>query len=263
MAAYARALVTGASRGIGEGFARRLAADGCDLVLVARSADDLHALATELEAANAITADVLVADLADPAGLTAVATLLADLDAPIDLLINNAGLGTAGRFVDTDLEHEQALVDVNVTATMRLTHVAARTMDGRGRGAIVNVSSITSFQPGPHAAVYAAGKTLIRHLTEALHEELRRSPVRVQALCPGFTRTAMVAGTGADPTALPDAFWSQVSEVVDASLAALERDRVVCVPGRHNRLVSTLSPLTPGPVRRRAASLLGRRFDGR
>lgn len=253
-----RTLVTGASRGIGAAFARACAERGDDLVVVARDTAQLEALSSDLSARYGTACEVLTADLADPAALRRVEERVADRDRPVDLLVNNAGFGSHGHLDELDVDRETALIDVNVIALTRLTHQAAAAMVERGTGAIVNVSSILSFQPGPNVATYAAGKVFVRHLTEALHEELAGTGVRVMALCPGFTRTAIFAGAGSQPRMVPALLWKTPVEVAEEALEDLAAGRVVSVPGLPYKLMATSSPRLPAAVVRRLGGLLGR-----
>lgn len=253
-----RALVTGASRGIGAAFARCLAGRGADLVVVARDASALEALAAELRERHGVEVEVLTADLTDPDQVAAVERrLTVDAD-PLDLLVNNAGFGSHGPLGHQDVERETAMIEVNVVAVLHLTRAAAGVMAARGGGAIVNVSSILSFQPGPNAATYAAGKAFVRHLTEALHEELAGTGVRVMALCPGFTRTAIFEEAGSEMDVVPDMLWMEPDEVAEAALRDLDAGRVVSVPGLPYRAMAALTPRLPGTLVRRVGGFLGR-----
>jgi short-subunit dehydrogenase len=250
-----RALVTGASSGIGEAFARRLAREGWALRLVARRRNRLEALAAELRARHRTPADVLAVDLTDAAGLRVVERALGR-DPRLELLVNDAGMGDFGRFVARDRDREEAEIRLNVLAVVRLTHAALPGMIARGRGAVINVSSLAAFQPTAYMASYGATKAFLNSFTGALHEELRGTGVAVQALCPGFTHTEIFAHAGADPSALPSFLWMEPEEVVATSLAALARGDVICVPGLGNRALSTLSQLLPAEVRRWLAALV-------
>lgn len=253
-----RTLVTGASRGIGEAFARACAARGDELVLVARDTARLETLADELDAAHGTACDVLTADLTAPADLAAVEARVAATDAPVDLLINNAGFGSHGHLDELDVDRETRMLELNVIATTRLTHRAAGAMVARGGGAVVNVSSILSFQPGPNVATYAAGKGFVRHLTEALHEELADTGVRVMALCPGFTRTDIFAAAGSEPAMVPDVLWMSPGQVAEAALDDLDSGAVVSVPGIPYKLLALSSPRLPRALVRRVGGLLSR-----
>ncbi|MFP5308569.1 MAG: SDR family NAD(P)-dependent oxidoreductase [Actinomycetes bacterium] len=252
------ALVTGASRGIGEALAAALAARGHDLVLVARDTAAMDGLAARLGSAHGVVVEVLTADLGAPDDVDAVCARLADPDRPVDLLVNNAGFGSFGPFVELDRATEVAMVDVNVRAVVALSHAAATTMAARGRGAIVNVASVLGFQPGPNVATYAAGKAFVRSFSEALHEELREAGVLVTVLCPGLTRTAIFDATDADVSGIPDWLWSTPEDVARTCLEDLDRGRATSVPGLPNRLLTTASPRLPGPVVRRVGRALAR-----
>jgi uncharacterized protein len=244
------ALVTGASSGIGEAYARTLARRGCDLVLVARRRDRLENLAAALGGSGGVAVEVLAADLTDAADLATVVERL-DGGPPVDLLVNNAGFGTAAPLVDIDPRRLGEEVGLNVTALVALTRAALPGMVERCRGAVVNVSSVVGFTPVPRLAVYAATKAFVTSFTEAVAEEVRSSGVRVQALCPGLTRTEFQTAAGSDESQRPDVLWQRPEQVVAASLAGLERNRILVVPGLHNRALVAGSALLPRSVRRR------------
>ena len=196
-----RALVTGASSGLGTCFARQLAAAGNDLVLVARTTGALERLAGELRAAHGTDAEVLPADLGDRAQLAAVADRIGAGD--VDTVVNNAGFGFYGPVAGHDLDQELGMVDVDVAAVVALSHAAARVMVPRRRGALLNVSSVASFAPTPESATYSAAKSFVLFFTEALHDELAPDGVHVSVLCPGFTRTNFQANAGISGKGLP------------------------------------------------------------
>ena len=258
---FRRALVTGASRGIGAAIARRLASDGVDLVLVARTRDDLAALADELERSQHVTVELLVADLLDRDDLQRVAGRISASPA-IDLLVNNAGFGTAGTFHELDVDTEQAEVDLNVGAVVRLSQAAAATFRSRGAGGICNVSSLSAFAPAPHAATYAASKAFVSSFTEALHEELRPAGVHVSTLCPGFTRTAFHEAGSMKATGVPDLAWGSAEDVADAAVAGIRANRAVVVPGVTNRAVAGAARLLPDGLVRRTAGRIANRLPG-
>lgn len=253
-----RALVTGASSGIGEAFARRLAADDYDLVLVARRADVLEALAAELKEKRGVAVETLAADLTQDAELSGVEARIRS-DAGLELLVNNAGFGSEGRFHELDPAGETRMVRLNVEAVVRLTHAALQGMVERGHGAIVNVSSGVAFVPSPYFATYGATKAFVNSFTEALYEELRGTGVRVQALCPGFTRTGFQATAGVDSSRIPSFLWMEPEQVVEASLDGLRRGTLVCVPGLHNQLSSAFRGPLSRPLARRLLGAFGRR----
>ena len=249
---WERALVTGASAGIGEAFARRLAAEGTALVLVARDKQRLQALADELEAANAVEVEVLAADLADPDGAAAVAERIS-AKPTIDLVVNNAGIGSKGEFADLPLDGELRLVDVNISALMRLTQVAIGQMTRRGAGNVINVSSMSGLQPVPSMATYGATKAFVNSFTDALHEETRGTGVTITAVMPGFVRTEFQERTG-NPDGFPQVpklMWLTPEQVASDALDAARKGRADCVPGRGYRLASVLMGVTPRSVLRR------------
>lgn len=241
--AWERAMVTGASSGIGLAMAELLAERGTDLVLVARDTQRLQRLADEL--GPAVEVEVLVADLGDRAELATVADRLASTSAPIDLLINNAGFGFSGDFIDLDPEAETAVVDVNIVALHRLAHAAGTAMTARGRGGILNVSSIAGYGPAPRAATYAATKAFVTSFSEALHAELGPQGVTVSCLCPGLTRTEFQARAGSNTDSTPDFVWQSAAEVARAGLDGIDRGRRVVVPGAHNKILSAGIRLAP------------------
>jgi short-subunit dehydrogenase len=252
-------MVTGASSGIGRAFAERLARDQYDLILVARGRERLESLAAELRRARNVDVEVLPADLADSAGLAAVEARLGT--ETLDLLVNNAGFGSFGRFHTLAREGEQAQIRLNVLALVTLTHAALPAMVERGRGAVINVSSLGGEAPLPYSATYGATKAFVTSFTLALAEELRGSGVRLQALLPGFTRTEFQERAGIDSARLPSLVWLDAGEVAEASLAALGRGQVVCVPGAAYRLFAGAQRLIPrGVLGRITAGLTGRQL---
>ena len=258
---YRRALVTGASRGIGEAIARRLASEGVDLVLVARSADDLGTLADALERTQHVTVELLVADLLDTDDLARVAARVS-ASPSIDLVVNNAGFGTAGRFHQLDVDREHAQVDLNVGALLRLSHAAAATFRERGAGGICNVSSLSAFAPAPQAATYAATKAFVTSFTQALHEELRPAGVHVSVVCPGFTHTGFHDAAAMDAAGIPEVAWGAADDVARAVIEGLRANRAVVVPGAANRAVAGVTRLLPSGLARRTAGRIAARLPG-
>jgi uncharacterized protein len=255
-----RALVTGASAGLGEGFARELAGRGVETVLVARRADRLHRLAAALPTDT----EVLVADLADPADRARVEERLADDGRPVDLLVNAAGLGAYAPVVGMDADLHEHLVDVNVTALVRLTRAVLPQLLERGTGGVLNVGSTAGYQPGPGGATYAASKAFVRSFTEALFEELVSTPVHAMLVAPGYTETEFQQVAGVAHDAVPAAARATVADVVPVALDAFARGAAVCVPGALNRVAALGSQLTPSVVSRKAAGLIHTRYrEGR
>jgi uncharacterized protein len=254
------ALVTGASSGIGDRIARRLGAAGVDLVVVARDVDRLEALARELRSAHGVDVEVLAADLADAGSRAAVERRLASVDQPVDLLVNNAGFGTAGRFWELDVDREEQQIGLNAVALTRLTHAAIGPMVARGGGAIMNVSSLASLQPAPENAVYAATKAYVTSFSEAIHEELRGTGVTVTAVLPGFTRTEFQERAGFESDGkVPGFAWMTADAVADAAIAATAKGRAVCVPGAGYKVLAALTTPTPRSIKRRVAGAVIRR----
>lgn len=243
------ALVTGASAGIGRAFAERLARDGYDLTVVARSGDRLEELAERLRSSHAVSVEVFPADLTDGSEVARVEERLRNPPG-FDLVVNNAGFGTYGRFADLPLEGEIAEIHLNVIALVRLTRAALPFLIERAGGGIINVSSMASFQAAPFNATYGATKAYVTSFTESIHVELRGTGVRVQALCPGFTRTEFQDRAAIDVSDLPAVAWMSAEEVVDSSLAALEAGEVVHVPGFANRVLAGATRFVPRSVLR-------------
>ena len=246
------ALITGASAGIGREFATRLAGRGYDLILTARRRDRLADLATRMRAEHpGIRAEIIVADLADPAAPAQIAAEVRGLGMNVDLLVNNAGVGTHGRFEALPPEREHSEIAVNVTALVALTHAFLPSMLERGRGGVINVASTAAFQPVPYMAVYAGTKAFVRSFSEALHEEVRARGVRVVALCPGPTATEFF---GTD-IAAPRGPIRTVRDVVTTGFRAYDAGAPVVIDGASNRLLIALSSLIP---RRWATRIAGR-----
>lgn len=256
-----RALITGASSGFGEAFARELARRRHNLVLVARRRDRLERLAAEISEGDGVGAEVLAADLSQDADVSRVEERLRAGD--IDLLINNAGFGTAGEFAHLPLERELEEVDLNVRALVRLTHAALGPMIARRRGGIINVASMAGFQPIPNMAIYAATKAFVLHFSEAVHEEVKRHGVVVTALCPGPVRTEFQQVAGVDESRAPSFVWVSVDTVVSTALAALASRRAIAVPGLFSRLGVLTVRLSPRFLVRRVAGSMYRRRSPR
>ncbi len=249
------ALVTGASSGIGAVFARDLAALGFNLLLTARRADRLEALASELRKAHGVRAEIIVADLATPAGIDAVRVACAGRD--VDLLVNNAGFASYGLFTEIDPARLGAEVALNVAAPMALAREFLPKMVARGSGGIINVASTAAFQPTPRLGVYGATKAFLLNFSEALWAECRGTGVRVLALCPGQTKTEFfsVAGEGLQQA---ESQLDTPEEVVRVGLQALSQDRPFVIVGRKNYLLAMSIRLAP----RRWIALEARRMAG-
>jgi short-subunit dehydrogenase len=240
----AAALVTGASSGIGEALARQLAERGYRVALVARNEEKLQALAGE------IGGEVFVCDLADAAARDG---LIADVESrglQVEVLVNNAGFGVYKDFVESDRERELEQARVNVEAVVDLTHRFLPAMTSRGRGAIINTASTAAFQPIPGNAGYAAAKAYVLALSEALHEETRKTGVTVTALCPGPVYSGFQEASGAEDFAktLPKPMWRHPDAVAKAALKAADRGKRLVVPGAPNRISGAMARFSPRPV---------------
>jgi short-subunit dehydrogenase len=235
------ALVTGASSGIGEIFARKLSELGYRLLLVARRRERLERLAAELK-----SAEFLTADLALDSELRGIEARIA-AESNLQFLVNNAGFGAVGKFYEKDLETQDRMHRLHVIAVERLTHAALRGMIARMKGNIINVSSVAGFLTTPFSISYCATKAWIKSFSEGLYLELKaiHSPVRVQALCPGFTYTEFQQVSGIDRSAIPRSLWMSAEFVVDASLRGLQQNRAVVVPGWRYKLFLALYPRLP------------------
>lgn len=238
----ATALITGASAGLGLEFAWQLATARHDVVLVARDTERLERLAGQLRAAAGVRAEVLPADLADRAQVERVADRLRQTERPVGLLVNNAGFGMGASFVDGDLEEHERGLDVMVRAVMVLTHAAVGPMVERGRGAILNVSSIAALSA---FGTYSADKAWVRVFTEGLAVELRGTGVTATALCPGLVRTEFHERAGLGGEGFPELAWLNADAVVAAALADVRRGAVISTPSLRYGLVSEVARLLP------------------
>lgn len=223
------ALVTGASSGIGATYAERLARRGYDLVLVARDADRLKALAGWLASEHGVKADVLRADLSQRADVLLVDKRLRE-DGSITLFVNNAGIGPKGPLLKADPDYLDQMVDLNVTAANRLAVVAAQAFAARGKGAIVNIASAVALAAEFFSGTYAASKAFVLALTEALASELKDTGVTIQAVLPGYTRTEIFDRVGGSMDGLDPNTVMEVGDLVDAALAGLDRGELVTMP---------------------------------
>lgn len=233
------ALITGASSGIGAEFARQLAARGMHLVLTARRIPELQALAAELHDKHATRCEIIPADLVQTADLQLLLERVAQLGHPIELLVNNAGFGMVGEVDDADVQRIIDMIQLNVSASTQLLYRLLPGMLARGSGAVINVSSLSGFQPVAYMGVYAATKAYLLHLSESLAVEVRRRGVTVLAVCPGVTQTSFFDVAGA-PGWLQKHSSQTAEEVVSTALSALERRKFVVVPGWRNYFLTLL-----------------------
>lgn len=248
MMAMGIALVTGATSGIGEEFCWQLAAAHHDLVLVARREDKLHKLAEDLRQIAGVNAEVIVADLGVAGDVERVAQRLLDEQSPVGLLVNNAGFALGRSFIDNAIEAEENALDVMVRAPMVLSYAALNAMRARGRGAIINVSSVAS-ETG--AGTYSAHKAWIRAFSEGLSEELRGTGVTVTAVCPGPVHTNFFDAAGLDMSAAPQWLWATSEQVVTEALAAMRRGQVLVTPTPIYKVAMAAMRIAPRWVTRR------------
>ena len=242
------ALVTGPTSGIGLAFARALAAEGYDLVLVARDQQRLAEVAAELAALYQAHAEVLSADLGDSVQTLRIEDRLKA--GGIDMLVNNAGFGMRAPFEVSDIADEERGLDVLVRAVMRLTHAVLPTMLDQGHGDIINVSSVAGFLP---RGSYGANKAWVTSLTAWASVRYRARGVRVMALCPGFVHTDFHQRLGADMSGIPSFMWLNAESVVREALRDLRRGRAICVPSLRYKVVVALSRLVPRGAMERIA----------
>jgi short-subunit dehydrogenase len=241
--------------------ALQLAAEGTDLVVVARDTERLDALAKEIaEAGSAVTVEVLGADLADPQQLATVEARLADAERPVDLLVNNAGFGTYGNFADLPIDAEEREIRVNVVAVVRLAHAALAPMRARGRGTVLNVSSVAGLQATPNNATYGATKAFVASFSEALHEENRDGGVRVSMVLPGFTRTEFQTRAGIEGRKIPSIAWQDAAACARQALDAARAGKPFFVPGVLNKTMAAMTDVLPRGLTRSVAARLSRRL---
>lgn len=245
------AVVTGASSGIGAAFARRLAADSYDLVLVARDEARLREFAEELAAEHGGAVEALPADLATEDGQASVAGRLAESD--IDLLVNNAGFTLNRAFLESSVEAEERLLRLNVHAVMRLTLAALPGMVDRRRGGIVNVSSVAAFTAAMPGSTYSATKAWVNNFSESVAQSVRGYGVRVMALCPGYVRTAFHRRAGIDMSRTPSWLWLDADRVAGDALRALSRGKIIRVVDWRYRMIVAGIRVTPKRLQRAVA----------
>lgn len=238
------ALITGATAGIGHAFARRFAASGHNLVLVARNGPRLSEAAEQLRTSYDVHVETLVADLATDEGCSVVEHRLS-AGAPVDILVNNAGFSVNRSFTSGDVADEDRMLRVLVGAVLRLTRAAVPGMVARRSGVVINVSSVAGFVP---QGTYSAAKAWVTTFTRGLAPGLRRSGVQLLALCPGFTRTEFHARAGIDVSAIPNWLWLDADRVVDEALLDLDRGVLVSVPGAQYKVIVALARHLPAEL---------------
>ncbi|GAA2576782.1 SDR family oxidoreductase [Streptomyces lienomycini] len=253
-------MITGSTAGLGAAFARRLAADGHDLVLVARDTERLREQATELHDRHGIEAEVLTADLSTDAGIDAVAARLGDRRNPVDLLINNAGFGNKGRFLEVPMADELTMLKVHCEAVLRLTSAAVEAMRERGRGGVVNVASVAAFVP---RGTYGASKAWVVQFTQGVAKDLAGSGVRLMALAPGFVRTEFHQRAGMGTDNIPNWMWLDADKVVTAALADLSRGKSLSIPDPRYKTLMGAAKLVPRGLLGGITSRTGRKYGPR
>ncbi|MFE3826245.1 SDR family NAD(P)-dependent oxidoreductase [Streptomyces sp. NPDC059092] len=251
------ALITGSTAGIGAAFARRLAADGHNLVLVARDTERLRDQATELHDAHGIEAEVLTADLSTDAGIESVEKRLSDPRLAVDLLVNNAGFANKGRFLDVPMADELTMLKVHCEAVLRLTTAGVGGMKTRGRGGVVNVASVAAFLP---RGTYGASKAWVVQFTQGVSRDLTGSGVRLMALCPGFVRTEFHDRAGMGTDNIPGWMWLDADKLVTAALADLARGKTVSVPDPRYKALMGVVKLAPRGLLGGVTSKTGRKY---
>lgn len=248
------ALVTGATAGIGAAFARKLAADGFDLVLVARNEGRLRETAERLRKNYRVEAEVIVADLATDAGIHAVEERVSTMD----LLVNNAGFGHTGTFLNVPIEDELRMLKVHCEAVLRLTHAALPGMIGRGKGGVINVASVAAFVA---RGTYGASKAWVVSFSQGAEQDIRGKGVHVMALCPGFVHTEFHERAGMDIDGIPGFMWLDADRVVAEALRDFRRGVTVSIPGPQYKAIVGLTKLVPRRLADRISSRSGRNYD--
>lgn len=236
--AYSKALITGASAGLGEEYARQLAAAGTNLILVARRKDRLENLASGLTSKYGVSVEVFPADLSRDYDLSRLAEKIRQTE-DLDLLINNAGFGGKSKFYKDETGETEQMIRVHVTAPAMLTRAALPAMIKRGRGAVINVSSVAAFSPFS-GAMYSSTKAFLAMFSVNLQNELLGKGIKIQALCPGLTHTEFHEVAGMNKEAIPGILWMKADRVVRISLRALAGNRVIVIPGCRNRIIAFL-----------------------
>ena len=251
------ALITGATAGIGSAFARRLASDGHNLVLVARNTERLQEQATELHDKHGVEAEVLSADLSTEEGIAAVEARLADRTHPVDLLVNNAGFGNKGEFLEVPMADELTMLKVHCEAVLRLTSAAVTGMKERGRGGVVNVASVAAFVP---RGTYGASKAWVVQFTQGVAKDMAGSGVRLMALCPGFVRTEFHQRAGMGTDNIPSWMWLDADKLVAEALKDLARGKALSIPDPRYKALMGVVKVAPRGLLGGITSRTGRKY---
>lgn len=249
------ALITGATAGLGAAFARRLAKDGLDLVLVARNETRLTETAEHLKKTYGVTVETLQADLADDAGVVRVEQRLRE---GVDLLVNNAGFGNQGTFLNVPIEDELRMLKLHCETVLRLTYAALPGMRNRRKGGIINVASVAAFFA---RGTYSASKAWVVSFSQGIAQDLNDPNVKVMALCPGFVRTEFHQRAQMDVSGIPDAMWLDADKVVEAAMKDLKKGTVVSVPGSQYKAIVGFGRFVPRNLAGKLSSRTGRRYD--
>jgi uncharacterized protein len=250
-----RALVTGASNGIGLELARVLAREGYDLVVTARNRSVLEGVARDLSSAYRVLVHPVAADLAVPGGAQALIQEIASAGLAVDVLVNNAGFGLFGPFATTPLDNEQRMIDLNISAVVTLTKLCLPGMVARRRGRVLNIASTAAFLPGPKMAVYYATKAFVLSFSEAIADELRATGVTVTVLCPGPTETGFQQVARLQKSRLVQGAMMGAADVAEAGYRGMLAGRPLVIPGASNRLVPVMTRMLP----RRLVTIVSRR----
>jgi uncharacterized protein len=246
------ALVTGPTAGIGHSFAQQLADRGYDLILVSRDEERLEKTAADLRGSYDVEVEVLPADLTDRTDLARVEARLADPARPVDLLVNNAGFGLKQRFLDNTADQETAMLDILVTAVLRLSHAALGPMSERGHGGVINVSSVAAFLP---RGSYSAAKAWVNSFSEWAANEYRPRGVTVMALCPGFTKTEFHERMEVGRESAPSFMWLDADKLVTTALYDYDKGRIYSIPSPQYKAITTAARLVPNSLLQRFQSI--------
>ncbi|MEU4486704.1 SDR family oxidoreductase [Streptomyces purpurascens] len=249
-------LITGSTSGIGAAFARQLAADGHDLVLVARDTKRLRDQATGLHDRHGIKTEVLAADLATDGGTDAVELRLADRENPVDLLVNNAGFANKGPYLDVPVADELKMLKVHCEAVLRLTSAATEAMRERGRGGVINLASVAAFMP---RGTYGASKAWVVQFTQGVAKDLAGSGVRLMALCPGFVRTEFHQRAEKSMDSIPSWMWLDADKLVAAALTDLARGKSLSIPDPRYKVMMGVVKVLPRGLLGGVSSKTGRK----
>ncbi len=252
-------LITGASAGLGAGFAKAFAARGDDLILVARRADRLEALAADLSAKHGVQVSVFSTDLTESGSVARLQIDIQDQGLAVTQLVNNAGYGLRGAFANMDGPSQARMIDLNCRALVELCHAFLPDMISAKQGGILNIASTAAFQPGPWMAVYYASKAFVLSFSEALHDEVRSSGVTVAALCPGATKTEFFETAQMTDSLLSRYMAGDADKVIRDGMAALDKNRAVAISGALNTVIAQSIRLTPRSLARWIAGSLQRR----